>query len=76
MKSKAYVWAYIFSAFWLLAILLYAPHGALYLNIAKLPWAFLIVNIVTHTPILLILLLADWRTKKQEKQSKKAETSE
>ncbi|WP_042160759.1 hypothetical protein [Paenibacillus gorillae] len=76
MKLKAYIWAYVFSAFWLLTLLLYAPHNATYLSIAKLPWAFLIVNCVTHTPILLILVFADWHTKKQEKQSKKAETSE
>ncbi|GGG79491.1 hypothetical protein [Paenibacillus radicis (ex Gao et al. 2016)] len=69
MKSKAYVWAYILSAFWLLALLLYIPHSAMYLSISKLPWAFLIVNLVTHTPILLSLLLADWYTKKQKKQN-------
>ncbi|GAA3404745.1 hypothetical protein ACFFNY_27470 [Paenibacillus hodogayensis] len=68
MKFNAFVWAYLFSGCWLLLMIRYVPHNEVYLTFAPRPWTFIVVNGITHGPILLSLVAADWYSRKTKKR--------
>ncbi|MNI15548.1 hypothetical protein D3C73_688480 [compost metagenome] len=59
MKRKPYVYAYLLLGVWFGLVIAYLPDSEWYRMIAVKPWAFVVVNVITLFPVLVILFIAD-----------------
>ncbi|MEK8128481.1 hypothetical protein WMW72_11245 [Paenibacillus filicis] len=56
---KYYIFAYLLVAIWLGVETSLLPHHPAYRLIGSKPWAFVVVDMITFLPVLLILVIAD-----------------